>query len=101
MISGLLVLIAGIPAGLYLDSLRRKSEERIKENEDKEQEIIVLKALLEELGNSNEFFLFQRKGVSTSVVADRMSVEVWDTFKSSSRLNYIDNSFTAWHYVHN
>jgi len=88
VVSGLLVLIAGIPAGLFLDSLRRKKEDEIKESEDRAQELFILNSLIRELRETYQF-LNTRRGVVNTIVASRINTEVWDTFSNSGKLNYI------------
>lgn len=87
-ISGLFVVIVGIPVGLYIDRKKQRDEELIKEKEERKQEFVVLKALSEELQNSYSF-LSSRIGVDNNVVADRINLEVWNTFLYSGRLKCI------------
>ena len=88
VVSGLLVLIAGIPAGLFLDSLRRKKEDEIKQSEDRAQELFILESLIKELTETYSF-LNTRRAVINTIVASRINTEVWDTFSSSGKLNYL------------
>jgi hypothetical protein len=95
VVSGLIVLIAGIPAGLFLDSLRLKKEEAIKQIENRKQELVILQSLKVEITQTIQYLETRYDLRPEIIVSSCVKLETWDIFLNSGKLNLLQPEVLA------